>query len=108
VAEVKLTGGESGATRDVKVGDEVVVVLDDPAPTSGFRWDIEDAPANLERAGDEFEAAPNSRIGGGGTRTFRFRVSAPGSGRIALRRWRSWEGEGSVADRFDATIDAAP
>ena len=39
---------------------------------------------------------------------FRFRVVGAGAGRLALKSWRSWEGERSIVQRFVVTIDAAP
>jgi hypothetical protein len=36
------------------------------------------------------------------------RAKAPGSTTIKLKRWRQWEGEGSVVERFELTLRVSP
>ncbi len=103
MADVSLTADDADGTRSARVGDTVVVSLPE-SPTSGYRWGVEELPPVLAPAGDEFVPAPASELGGGGTRVLRFGARSPGEGRIVLRRWRSWEGEDSVVERFDATL----
>jgi inhibitor of cysteine peptidase len=103
MGEIALSAADTGKTCHVRVGDVILVSLLE-SPTSGYRWDVDELTPSLDRLGDEFVAEPGSRLGGDGTRTFRFEAREPGTGGIALKRWRAWEGESSVRERFDATI----
>jgi inhibitor of cysteine peptidase len=119
VADIDLTAADDGRVRAAKPGDTLVVHLDE-SPTSGYRWSVERLDDRvLTPAGDDFApaggAAPGGgdagpaggvRLGGGGTRVLRFTVAGPGRGELVLRRWRSWEGDGSVVERFATTVDA--
>jgi inhibitor of cysteine peptidase len=107
MGEVSLTAIDSGGSRSVRVGDIVVISLVE-SPTSGFGWGVEKLPPQVTPAGGEFVQASEAGLGGSGTRVFRFEAQATGKGRLALRRWRSWEGEASVVERFDATIEVQP
>jgi inhibitor of cysteine peptidase len=104
MVDVSLTAADSGRVRSVNVGDVVVISLDE-SPTSGYRWDVEDLTPLLAPAGDDFIPARHTQLGGGGTRALRFEARAAGEGRITLHRWRSWEGEASIIESFDATIE---
>lgn len=80
----------------------VVTVRLDENPTTGYRWNIETAEG-LEMVGDSFERAGDA-IGAGGVRVFQFRASEAGPHRLSIRKWRDWEGESSIIDRFYAII----
>ena len=107
MVDVPLVAADSGGRRSLHVGDVVVISLEE-SPTSGYRWDVEQLAPLVAPAGDDFVPAPDAQLGGGGTRILRFEARAAGDGRIALRRWRSWEGEASVVERFDVTIAIQP
>jgi inhibitor of cysteine peptidase len=103
MADILLSGADSGSAYSARRGDVIVVSLDE-SPTSGYRWDLEHLPEVLAPVGSEFIEAPGGGLGGGGTRVLRFEARSDGGGVLALRRWRSWEGEGSVAERFTTTV----
>lgn len=107
MVDVSLAAADSGSVRSVHVGDVIVVSLEE-SPTSGFRWDVDALTPCLGATGDTFVPAPDAQLGGGGTRLLRFEARTVGEGPIALRLWRSWEGDASIVERFAATIAIQP
>jgi inhibitor of cysteine peptidase len=103
MADIQLSGADSGHACAARRGDVIVVSLDE-SPTSGYRWDVEHLPEVLALVGSDFIEAHGGGLGGGGTRVLRFEAGSDGEGVLTLRRWRSWEGEGSVAERFTTTV----
>jgi inhibitor of cysteine peptidase len=102
MATVVATSKDNGATLHAHVGDELVVRLPE-TPGTGFRWHIDVSPVNLALRQDAFDPS-GSGVGGQGTRTFEFHAQTAGTTVLGLKRWREWEGDASVAERFDATI----
>ena len=103
MATLRLTGPDDGSTLTVAPGDEVIVCLDE-TPTTGFRWELDVVDGPLEPTADEREIAADAPPGAGSTRVFRFRATERGSGQIALKNRRSWEGDASIVERFTVTV----
>jgi inhibitor of cysteine peptidase len=103
---ITLTEGDHGRTVSVRRGDVVEVSLPEN-PTTGFRWAVE----GFEGAGVSLLSAAlspppaDAGVGRGGVRVFRFAAGSAGNARLRLKRWREWEGEGSIAARFDVTLN---
>jgi inhibitor of cysteine peptidase len=95
-----LTANDRERRVEVSAGTVVTVRLPEEA-TTGYRWTIE-AGEGLEQAGDRVE--PPGAIGGGSTRELQFRATRPGTRDLRMKKWREWEGDGSVIDRFAVTI----
>jgi inhibitor of cysteine peptidase len=104
VSEVTLTQADNGKTVEVAPGDVVVVRLPEN-PTTGYRWaqHASTEPVLAPREGD-FTPAAGAGVGGGGRKTFRFAATGAGDVHLQLKLWREWEGDPSVAERFQATI----
>lgn len=102
MATVIATAKDNGGTLHAHVGDELLVRLPE-APGTGFRWQIDVSPVNLSLRHDAFDPI-GSGVGGQGTRTFAFHAQSSGSAQLGLKRWREWEGDKSVAERFDAAV----
>jgi inhibitor of cysteine peptidase len=96
-----LNDQDRGRTVEVEAQSIVTVRLDEN-PTTGYRWNVETAD-RLELVGDSFEKTGDA-IGAGGIRVFQFRASETGSHRLGIRKWRDWEGENSIIERFYSTI----
>ena len=47
------------------------------------------------------------RVGGGGQRVFVFEAKRSGSAHLLLKLRREWEGDKSIASRFEVTINVA-
>ena len=92
---VELTEADAGVEHAVAMGNEVVVRLEENR-TTGFRWQLTDLPDGVVCTEDAFEPPSSSRVGQGGTRTFRLRATAAGAHRVSAQLRRSWE-QGAAA-----------
>jgi inhibitor of cysteine peptidase len=102
---ITLTEADQGKTVTVRPGQSVVVQLAEN-PTTGFRWALAQGNEEIVTLRDSnYVMAPGAGIGGGGQRTFTFEARKPGSVQLQLKLWREWEGEPSVLQRFNVTIE---
>ncbi|MBL8541650.1 MAG: protease inhibitor I42 family protein [Betaproteobacteria bacterium] len=104
MAELALGPADDGRAFDARPGTMIVIELPEN-PTTGFRWSLRSkvAPVLVLKA-DPFVPPQNTRPGAGGSRRFEFTASTIGSAGIVLWNWREWEGEGSVAKRYQVTV----
>ncbi len=108
-SEATLTAADDGRSVDLRVGDRLVLRLHENAST-GYRWtlDVDDARGpvlSVQALG--FQAA-SAAVGSGGDALWLLGAQAPGSVTLRFRRWRPWEGEGSVLQRFTVTLQVRP
>lgn len=99
-----LTEEDKGKTITIHQGDQVVINLKEN-PTTGYRWAIDKVDNALlvpDQAG--YSQSPGGGIGSGGRRLFVFNAKGPGTVHLQLKLWREWEGDTSIIDRFDVTI----
>ena len=102
-----LTETDNDRTVDLRVGETFRVRLPENA-TTGYRWTIDRLDDEVvEAVGSESDYAAGS-IGSGGAITFTFRAKKPGTGDIALKHWRHFEGDASVTNRFRLRLNARP
>lgn len=76
-------------------------------PTSGFRWQLEDAAAPVLRSlGPEVYSNPQGSglVGSAGQSTWRFQAARAGEGHLRLRYQRPWEADVAPSERFDCLI----
>ncbi len=100
-----LTAADSGKTLEVSSGDTLSIQLAEN-PTTGYRWAIQtsDEPG-LKLQNSEF--SPQSAgvgVGVGGQRIFTFRAASSGTAHLQLKEWRQWEGDRSILNRFELTV----
>jgi len=101
---LSLSEPDDGRTVAGRIGELVEIRLPENA-TTGYRWRIEQQDSDkLELITDKADY-PERRLGSGGTASFLFRLRAAGSATLALRYWRSWEGDDSVLKRYRLTVD---
>jgi inhibitor of cysteine peptidase len=101
---VNLTQDDSGAARDLRLGDEITVVLDEN-PTTGYRWHADVDTARLQLTDDQYQGADRP-IGASGVRRLTFAPLQAGPARLHLVKRRSWEQ--AVVAEFDIALDIAP
>ncbi len=102
-----LTGEDNGRHLAAHVNDVIELLLPENA-TTGYRWSLDGDDSPFLQLLDSTGNYPEAAVGSGGVAIFRFQVLRAGSGTLALKYWRHWEGEGSVVQRFSVTIDAGP
>ena len=98
---------QNGATLRMKVGGSFVLRLPEQ-PTSGYRWAFTRLDATRLAAGDAAHRRRRSRPGASGVVTWTLTARAPGRVRVELKRWRPWEGDRSIVERFSVTLDIRP
>ncbi len=103
----KLAETDNNRTVDLPAGEALQITLPENA-TTGFRWAIDKYDSEiLEALGSEPHYAGKA-IGSGGEVTFAFRGKKAGSGEIALKQWRQWEGDSSIVSRFRVRVNIRP
>jgi inhibitor of cysteine peptidase len=102
-----LTEADSERTVDLRVGESVRLTLPENA-TTGYRWALDRLDRDVvEEAGSEPHPSGGA-IGSGGNVTFDFTAKKAGSGEVALKYWRHFEGDGSVVKRFSFRLNVQP
>ena len=102
-----LTQRDNDGMAEIHIGDSVRINLPENA-TTGFRWAIDRYDEQLFEVVATEPHYPKDSIGAGGDVSFTFRAKKPGSGEIALKNWRHWEGDSSVTNRFRVRLRIAP
>jgi inhibitor of cysteine peptidase len=100
-----LTETDNGRTVDLRVGESVRLILPENA-TTGYRWTVDHFDREVvDPAGSEPHYAGGA-VGSAGQVAFDFKAKKAGSGEVALKYWRHFEGEGSVVKRFRFRLTA--
>jgi len=95
---------DRGTSIDAEPGETILVRLTE-TPTTGYRWALDHLDDEvLAKEGSEFVLPKDAAIGAAGQRTFTFKATNRGAGRIALSLRRGWEGPGSAVDRFEVGV----
>ena len=104
MSQVTLTQADNGKSVQVKPGDLIVIHIDEN-PTTGYRWAIDQVDSQvMSLVNSEYAQSPGTGIGGGGQRTFTFKAERAGHSPIRLKLWRDFQGDNSIIQRFDLTI----
>jgi inhibitor of cysteine peptidase len=99
-----LTAADNGTTIETRPGTRILVRLPEN-PTTGYRWTPEQGDERvIAPLSSEYATRPDAAVGGGGSAVLAFEARAPGEGTIRLKRWRDWEGEGSVRERYEVKV----
>ena len=104
VATITLTRADDGGVVALRVGDRLVLRLDEN-PTTGYRWAMEahdEEVVSLQH--QEYRPFPHAAVGGGGQRSWTFIAHKAGTDTLQLKLWRAWEGESSITRRFTVTL----
>ena len=104
MSTITLTEADKGKTIAVQQGTEVLIRLNEN-PTTGYRWAIDqsdDTVLPLQSA--NFSSTPSAAVGAGGARLFTFTAKQPGTVQLQFKRCREWQGDASIIERYDVTI----
>ena len=106
MAEKTITTSDAGRTIEVRAGQRVVLRLPDN-PTTGFRWELDSHDGAMVEVGEGTFTRAGDGVGSGGVSEWTLLPKAPGTTSVSLKRWRPWEGERSVKERFAVTLAIA-
>jgi predicted secreted protein len=107
VEPMVLTIEDSGKSIVARPGDLIEVQLEEN-PTTGYSWTHEALNEEVvQLIATDFELPEDPLIGQGGLRSLRYEAVGPGEAIIALKYWQEWEGDSSVAARFEVTVRVA-
>ena len=98
VSTITLTRADSGKVVKLRVGDILVLHLDEN-PTTGYRWAME--TRDEEMVALQSAVYVHSRSG---QRRLTFHAKKAGSVPLQLKLWRAWEGDASIVERFRVTL----
>lgn len=102
-----LTAADNGATIKLRVGGDAELRLPENA-TTGYRWTVDAIDGNLAELRDGEYLAGANAIGSGGEAQWTVHAKAVGTTIVKLKRWRHWEGERSVVERYEFTLQVVP
>ncbi|MEE9514677.1 MAG: protease inhibitor I42 family protein [Candidatus Brocadiales bacterium] len=102
--ETIIRQADGGKIFKLRKGDEIVIHLKGNR-TTGYSWAIEEVDDNvLGLVNDVYIPDKPVMIGSGGVRTITFKAVLMGASPVRLKYWRPWEGESSVVERFEVTV----
>jgi inhibitor of cysteine peptidase len=103
-SEVKLTDQDNGSQVNLRPGQNLIVELA-ANPTTGYEWALAADPdaAVLKVLGHEYKAPASSRVGAGGTDTWRFQAAGSGQVTLKLVYRRPWD-EQDMASDFSVNV----
>jgi inhibitor of cysteine peptidase len=102
-----LTSADNGKTVDLRVGDEATLSLPEN-PSTGYRWAVDATDPNLVDLRQGNYVSASNAMGGGGEVEWLIKAKAPGSAEVKLKRWRPWEGDRSIVERYAIRLRISP
>ena len=104
---LSLTEADNDRTVDLRVGGTVRLSLPENA-TTGYRWAVDRLDAGVIEAVGSEPHYTASAPGSGGNVEFTFKAAKAGTGEVALKYWRHFEGDASITKRFRFRVHAQP
>ena len=102
-----LVEKDNDRTVDIHPGGTIQISLPENA-TTGYRWEIDRYDEDTIKLLATEPCYTANAVGSGGVVAFTFQGKKTGSGEIALKHWRSWEGDASVIGRFHIRLTVTP
>jgi inhibitor of cysteine peptidase len=100
---MKLYENDSGKTVEIRVGDELEVVLPGK-PTTGFVWEVSSLDTHVLSQGETDFIATDKAIGSGGMEIIKFHAIAAGTSVVRLIFHRSFEPNVPPLKTFKVTV----
>jgi inhibitor of cysteine peptidase len=103
MANSVLTEADANTVHALQRGSSVELLLREN-PSTGYRWSIDCEPAEAAAVISSDWSPAGAGVGGTGTRKFVLLIREPGTLMIRAKLWRHWQGEGSVIERLEFTL----
>jgi inhibitor of cysteine peptidase len=97
-----ISSSQNGQTVSIDVGDIMELRLPENAST-GYRWAL-DALDAARVTIVETGFRDRGGVGSGGDAYWRLRATGHGNTAVNLKRWRPFEGDRSIVERFAITL----
>jgi len=104
MSRIVVSNVQDGLVLTAKVGDSISLELPGN-PTTGYTWALRSVDEKRLEVQDSGYVSAVPGVGGGGLETWNLKAREPGPAHIELIRWRPWEGEKSVVNRFSLTLN---
>jgi inhibitor of cysteine peptidase len=101
---LSLTETDNGRALALRPEETIRISLPENA-AGGYRWSIDRFDHDVVEALATEPRYASKAVGSGGEVTFSFKARKAGTGEIALKYWRDWEGESSVSKRYRVTLN---
>jgi len=101
---LRLTREDTGRFLSVKTRSDILLCLAEN-PTTGYRWELEDVDSKVLQVGGSSFDQDSVAAGVGGIRTFHCETIGNGVTKLRAKLWRPWQGDSSVTERFDVTVE---
>lgn len=102
--EIKLTEADNGKTIELSPRTELLILLPEN-PSTGYVWGPDMADSEqIQLLNSEYVPGDDLAPGRAGGHEFRFAIRQTGTSLLRLKRWRPWEGDKSVVERFEVTL----
>ncbi len=106
-AVTTLAEPDNGKTVELRVGDTFALHLYENGAT-GYRWSFDDLDKKVITVNEEGFIGRSEAVGGGGHMQWTLAARASGTTQLKLKRWRQWEGDASIQERFAVTLIVRP
>ena len=108
MSQFTLTEEDKGKTLTIHQGDQATISLKEN-PTTGYRWTMDKIDNTLLALNQtSYTQSSDEGLGRGGRCLFVLDAKRPGTAHLQLKRWRAWEGDKSITERFDVTLQITP
>jgi predicted secreted protein len=98
-----LTETDADTIRSAHVGDKVELRLPEN-PSTGYRWSIDITPSSGATINSSDWDPAGAGLGAIGIRKFIITTNEAGTLTIHAKLWRKWEGENSMTQRREFTL----
>jgi len=100
---MKLTENDSGKTVEIRVDDELEVILPGN-PTTGYVWEVSSLDSSILRLNKSEFLASDKAIGSGGMEIIKFHAFASGTSEVRLIFHRPFEQNIPPLKTFEVTV----
>lgn len=98
-----LTQADHRTSVEVALNDAIVLRLPEN-PTTGYRWAVDQIDSDKLLLQSTHFSLLGAGAGASGEKTLTLKATQPGKTHLQLKLWRDWEGDASIIDRYQISI----